>query len=132
MVVYKRNAPGPGVCGAWAIALLTFLLSAASLKAGDPTILRFCPNSTAQEIQKALDGLTSGGEVVLGAGTYTVRQPIILQHDYQVLRGTGQNTILRLEDNANCPVVILGAPTLRLAIGHLHLADLVIDGNRAH
>jgi hypothetical protein len=29
-------------------------------------------------------------------------------------------------------VIILGAPTLRLAIGHLHLADLVIDGNRAH
>ena len=67
-------------------------------------------------------------------GTYLVHKPLILQHSHQVLRGSGPETILFLEDNANCPVVILGSlekPPAR-PVSHLRLADLVIDGNRKH
>jgi hypothetical protein len=132
MVIPQRSALDSGFCRTWVAVLLGLLLSSFDLKAGEPTSFRFCANSPEQDIQKALDALDGGGEVVLGAGTYAIRQPIILQHDYEVLRGAGPNTILRLEDNANCPVVILGAPTLRRSVGHLRLADLLIDGNRAH
>ena len=43
-------------------------------------------------IQKALDHLPKGGEVLLRPGTYVVRQPIILRHPHQSLRGAGPAT----------------------------------------
>ena len=90
--------------------------------------------ASGKEIQEALDGLSGGGEVVLAEGIYEIRQPIVLQHDDQTLRGSGTNTILRLADKANCPVVILGAPmkAVKRVTTHLRLADLVIDGNRTN
>ena len=90
--------------------------------------------SSGEEIQKALDRLPAGGEVVLAPGTYIVRQPIVLQRDHQTLRGSGSSTVLFLADNANCPVVILGAPgdAPERSISHLRLADVLIDGNRQH
>jgi hypothetical protein len=108
------------------------MLVAVTVQAAEPGSRTLSASSTQAQIQKALDGLSAGGEVVLESGTYAINQPIILQHDYQVLRGTGKDTILRLEDNANCPVVILGPPSRLRSIGHLRIADLLIDGNRAH
>jgi hypothetical protein len=49
------------------------------------------------------------------------------------LTGSGPGTILFLDANANCPVVILGAPDKgKQPVARLRLADLFIDGNRHH
>jgi hypothetical protein len=89
------------------------------------------PGAGGDGIQLALDSLPTGGEVLLQAGRYIVHRPIILQKDHQMLRGSGDSTVLYLADGANCPVVVLGSPfdnskTTR-AVG---LADVFIDGNR--
>jgi hypothetical protein len=100
-----------------------------------PTVVNLSAGSTSAEIQKALDGLpNAGGEVVLAAGIFQVVQPIILQRDNQILRGSGAMTVLRLEDGANCPVIILGEPLNhpRHMVRHLRVAELSIDGNRIH
>lgn len=115
------------------ILLLAGLL-ALSANAATCLTLTAGPQAGSQEIQAALDSLSKGGEVVLGPGSYLIHQPLLLQRDYAVLRGSGSNTVLRLADNANCPVVVLGAafaPAPKV-ISHLRLADLVIDGNRKH
>src|SRR5579871_3345940 len=97
-----------------------------------PAVVKLSTNANGEEIQKALDSLPNGGEVDLAAGTYVIHEPITLRHDNQVLRGSGQSTILFLADNANCPVIIMGNPMNRpeAATAHLKLADLSIDGNR--
>ena len=88
---------------------------------------------TSAEIQRALDLLPeSGGEVVLPSGTFEVRQPIVLQRNHQTLRGSGDATVLRLADGANCPVIILGEPVNNphSTVKDLRVSDLFIDGNR--
>ncbi len=100
-----------------------------------PEIVILPPGVTSTEIQQALDLLSeSGGEVVLPAGTIEVRQPIVLQRDHQTLRGSGNATVLRLTDGANCPVIILGEPfnNPQSAVKGLRVSDLFIDGNRSH
>ncbi len=100
-----------------------------------PVIVTLPPGVTSAEIQQALDLLPeSGGEVVLPAGTFEVRQPIVLQRDHQTLRGSGNATVLRLADGANCPVIILGEPVNnpQATVKDLHVSDLFIDGNRRH
>jgi hypothetical protein len=83
-------------------------------------------------IEAALEGLPAGGEVVLSAGQYLVRQPIMLQKDGQSLRGCGVSTVLYLADGANCPVVIMGSLSAdaKSRTKGVHLAGLCIDGNR--
>ena len=90
---------------------------------------------TGGEIQKTLNSLpASGGEVVLPPGNFLVRQPLVLRRDNQTLRGSGAKTVLRLADNANCPVIIMGEPvnTPRNSLKNLCVCDLIIDGNRAN
>ncbi len=90
-------------------------------------------NATCLEIQQALDCLPdSGGEVFLGPGTYAVCQPVVLRRSGQTLRGCGAATCLRLDDDAQCPVIIMGQPVnVPLAtVSRLRVADLGIDGNR--
>jgi parallel beta-helix repeat protein len=96
-----------------------------------PVVLTLPAHSSGAEIQKALDALPPGGEVVLSAGTYEISRPLLLRHDCQTLRGSGPATILHLADGADCPVVILGPPLAQTRpAAHLRLADLMIDGNR--
>jgi len=92
------------------------------------------PIAEGEAIQSALDSLPAGGEVVLSAGQYMIRQPIVLRQDGQTLRGCGAATVLYLADDANCPVVILGSltATVKNPTRGLRLADLCIDGNRKH
>lgn len=101
----------------------------------EPVVIMLQPGVTGGEIQSALDALPeSGGEVVLPPGNFLVRQPLVLRRDFQSLRGSGAATILRLADNANCPVIIMGeavnAP--RRSVKFLCVSDLTIDGNRSH
>ncbi|HWD20902.1 MAG TPA: right-handed parallel beta-helix repeat-containing protein [Verrucomicrobiae bacterium] len=123
---------------AFRFVVATFLaaLGVASLSASLMAATVSLPtNATDVEIQAALDSLpAAGGEVVLARGTYTVRQPIILQRDNLTLRGAGLDTILFLADNANCPVVILGVPQSPSphAVKNVRLANVFIDGNRRH
>ena len=90
------------------------------------------PNAGGEGIQQALDALPAGGEVVLTAGRYLVKEPIQLQHDNQTLRGLGASTVLYLADGANCPVIIMGSLTASPTkpTKGLRLADLLVDGNR--
>ncbi|MDR3460084.1 MAG: right-handed parallel beta-helix repeat-containing protein [Verrucomicrobiae bacterium] len=100
----------------------------------EPVVVMLQPGVTGGEIQDALDSLPeSGGEVVLPPGTLLVRQPIVLRRDFQTLRGSGAATVLRLADDANCPVLILGEPVNnpRQMVRGLCVRDLFIDGNRA-
>jgi len=130
----QQSAPGfpwRGI-GSTVLVLLSILLSVPGVTAASLEIRTLDADASGAEIQQALNGLAGGGEVRLAGGTYRIHEPIILQHDYQALSGIGRGTILRLDDNANCPVVILGAPGAVRSVGHLRLADLFIDGNRTH
>jgi hypothetical protein len=89
------------------------------------------PSLGGEGIQSALDALPAGGEVLLGAGSYLIHQPVILRNDHLTLRGGGASTVLYLADNANCPVVVLGSPSDEAkSTKDVRLADLFIDGNR--
>jgi parallel beta-helix repeat protein len=99
----------------------------------EPVVIMLPSGVTDVEIQQALDALPkSGGEVVLPPETISIRQPVVLRRDNQTLRGSDTATILRLADDANCPVLIMGEPVNhpQITVRHLHVADLFIDGNR--
>lgn len=99
----------------------------------EPVVVMLQPGVTGGDIQEALDSLPeSGGEVVLPPGTLSIRQPIVLRRDFQTLRGSGAATVLRLADDANCPVIILGEPVNhpKQTVTELCVRDLFIDGNR--
>ncbi len=119
------------VCG---LVFPTVVLAIPQAPVTKPLVVALQAGVTAAEIQKALDSLPSdGGEVILPPGKIEVSQPIVLQRDYQILRGAGQETILFLADNANCPVIIMGEPVNRpKQTSHLRVGDLLIDGNRLH
>jgi len=86
-----------------------------------------------QTITDALASLPeSGGIVELGAGTFSIKNPIIIDRDGVELRGKGSNTILFLRARANCPVLVIGSsstPTRR-TVRQVTVRDLLIDGNR--
>ncbi len=114
-------------------AVVCFLIFPVLSPATEPVSLTLPVGVSEIEIQKALDALpAAGGEVVLPAGKFLIRQPIVLRRDNQVLRGSGAATILRLADNANCPVIIMGEPVNapKTVVQNLRVSDLFIDGNR--
>jgi hypothetical protein len=99
----------------------------------EPAVVRLQSDVTGEEIQAALDSLpASGGEVVLPPGKYSIRQPVVLRRDFQTLRGAGAVTILRLADDANCPVIVMGEPVNHpdQVVKQICVRDLFIDGNR--
>ena len=124
-----------------AIALVVFFVNvslpgAAALEkdAVGPVVITLQPGVTGGEIQDALDALpASGGEVVLPPGKIVIRQPLVLHRDFQILRGSGTDTVLWLADDANCPVIILGEPVNnpQQTVKNLQVSDLLIDGNRS-
>jgi hypothetical protein len=117
----------------WAWSALVSI--AQQIPVAEPVVTILSAGATVAEIQKALDALPdSGGEVVLSAGKFEVRQPIVLRRDHQTLRGAGATTVLRLADDANCPVIIMGEPVNHphAIVKNLRVSDLFIDGNRIH
>jgi hypothetical protein len=92
------------------------------------------PGLGCQPIQAAIQSLPPfGGVVALPSGVFTCTEPIIIDRDNVTLRGQGAATVLRLANNANAPVVIIGQP---IAVPsqvrrNITVADLYIDGNRA-
>jgi hypothetical protein len=103
--------------------------------ASEPMIIKLASGVTSAEIQRALDALPAcGGEVVLAPGVFEVRQPIVLRRDHQALRGSGKETVLRLADGVNSPVIIMGEPVNHpeKTVRYLCVSGLFIDGNRVH
>lgn len=111
--------------------IMTSFCPSVALAAGGVVVILH-PTNSCVEIQEALDGLPAGGEALLDAGQYEITRPLLLRHDDETLRGAGPATVLRLADNANCPVVVLAPPLTETgrAVKHLRLANLVIDGDR--
>jgi hypothetical protein len=100
-----------------------------------PVVVVMPSGGTGADIQVALDGLpAAGGEVVLPAGDFEITRPVVLRRSNQALCGVGSATVLRLADNADCPVIIMGEPVNqpRMTINHLLVSGLYIDGNRLH
>jgi hypothetical protein len=90
---------------------------------------------TCDAIQTAIDQLPpEGGELRLLAGIYTCVSPIIIDRDNVTLRGTGSATLLRLADNTNAPVIVMGlAENIpSRSVRYARVSDLMIDGNRAN
>jgi Right handed beta helix region len=86
-------------------------------------------------IQNEINDLPpQGGRVLIGAGTFTCSDPLVIDRDNVELRGAGPATILRLADGANAPVVIIGqtVPVPTVTRRNITVSDLVIDGNRAN
>jgi hypothetical protein len=115
------------------LAFSTAGLIAPQIPVLKPATVTLSAGATSAEIQQALNRLPeSGGEVVLPSGTFEVSQPIVLRRDNEILRGSGDATVLRLADNANCPVIILGEPVNnpQRTVKNLRVSGLFIDGNR--
>jgi hypothetical protein len=76
----------------------------------------------------------TGGEVFIPAGVYTCTKPIVIDRDNVRLYGQGPETVLRLADGANAPVLVLGQtePDPTVTRHNIRVSDLVIDGNRAN
>lgn len=74
----------------------------------------------------------AGGTIQLGPTLFPIRKPIVIDRDGVELRGINKETILRLEDSAECPVVVIGSthtPVARV-VRNIQVSHLVIDGNR--
>lgn len=84
-------------------------------------------------VQNAINDLPpEGGQILIQAGTFTCKKPIIIDRDNVQLHGEGPATLLRLADDANAPVLILGQviPVPTATRRNIVVSDLVIDGNR--
>jgi len=139
----KTKLNQTGTCGAvslktvfiWLVALPLVVMAAPEKLINKTSVVCLPAGVSGEEIQMALDNLPAGGgEVVLPPGEFQIRQPVILRRDHETLRGSGAATVLRLADNANCPVVIMGEPVNAPSqiIRHLKVAGFFIDGNRSH
>ncbi len=87
-----------------------------------------------QELVTVLANMPStGGTVLLRAGTYQITAPIVVDQDAVVLEGEGSATVLRLASGANCPVVVLGeiaTQTPSATHRNIVVRNLRIDANR--
>jgi hypothetical protein len=73
-------------------------------------------------------------EIVIPAGVYSCTKPLVLDKNGLQIRGEGAATVLRLADNINAPLIIMGSaenlPTT--ATHHIQIHNLTLDGNRAN
>lgn len=124
-----------GFCLGILVAAPAMVSAAAVVSTPALRVLSIQTGATEAQIQRALDLLTNGGEILLPPGRIKVSQPIVLDHDGQTLCGaSNETTVLYLMNDANCPVIIMGEPVNRpmQPVRHLCVKDLFIDGNRTH
>lgn len=87
----------------------------------------------ANVIQTAIRRLPlTGGKIVLAAGTYPISRPLVIDRDDVELTGDNGKTILRLEDRANCPLLVIGSleTPVHRRVSNVIVRNLVLDGNR--
>jgi parallel beta helix pectate lyase-like protein/collagen triple helix repeat protein len=85
------------------------------------------------DIQAAIDALpAAGGAVLIKAGTYICGGSIVIDRNSVTLRGTGPATVLKLGNQVNRPVLVLGQTAANPTTTRrgIRVADLSIDGNR--
>lgn len=89
--------------------------------------------SSLAEANAAIANLANG-EVILEVGTYRATAPIIIDRDNIIFRGVGAATRIILEDEARCPLIVMGkaAPydTGGVIRRNIVVSDLWLDGNR--
>ena len=71
---------------------------------------------------------------MLSAGTYVCTHPIVIDRNNISLRGMGPASLLRLANNINAPVIVMGTTENipSRAVRHIRVKELMIDGNRAN
>lgn len=130
----SKRAGRSGAVLRGAVCWATLLISS-GVFAGSPRFVyhQLRPGIGEAEVQRALDALPdTGGIVVLPPGTVTVTRPLLIKRSNQTLRGAGTATVLRLADNANSPVIIIGEPVNQptYTVTNARVDSLFIDGNR--
>lgn len=93
----------------------------------------YLASGTGLDIQKALNSLPEeGGRVMLGAGTFIVSEPLVMDRDNVELAGDQELTILKLSSRADVPLLVVGdanTPPARRTSG-VTVRKLILDGNR--
>lgn len=120
--------------GCWFGLMVGWLLLLADASATERVRVLVMAAEGEKAIQAALAALPAdGGIVELGAGTFTLTRPIMLDRDGLELRGQGAETRLLLAARANCPMVIIGREGTRpdRLVRRVTVRGLFIDGNRA-
>lgn len=85
------------------------------------------------DIQSLVNSLPEyGGTINLPASTIEIETPIVINKDNTRLIGT--NTIIRLKNHANCPVIIIGGPRNNPTniVRNIMINNIIIDGNRTN
>jgi parallel beta-helix repeat protein len=74
-----------------------------------PCTVRLEPGA---DLQGAIDALSPRGpaSVCLGPGVFRLHRFLSIRRDRLVLRGSGESTVLRLEEGTESPVVVIGDP----------------------
>jgi polygalacturonase len=110
-------------------------VSGSAEQAADPIWGLSARLANGSAIQHALDSLpASGGVVKLGPGTFECDQPVVIKRSGVHLMGSGADTLLRLTNRANCPLLIVGDPRrdIQTAVANVRVTDLMLDGNRLY
>ncbi len=102
------------------------------VRAGQRTEI-FLAAGTGRDIQEALHSLPArGGRVMLGAGTFLISEPLVMDRDHVELAGDQELTVLQLADRVDIPLLVVGdmaTPPARRVSGVV-VRKLVLDGNR--
>ena len=94
---------------------------------GTSGLIDFSGTNASWVIQSAIDALpSSGGEVFIKEGEYTIPYPITLK-SYVVIEGVYRLTTLKLANNANC--YIFQKTTTDDKIEYTTIKNLILDGN---
>jgi hypothetical protein len=110
-----------------------FFISGCNSKIEEGVVKEISPSKNCRGIQTEIDTLPdAGGVVYLSEGEYICEKSIVINRNNVTLKGSGGATILKLKDNANVPVLIIGEtiPIPTITRRNITISDLIIDGNR--
>jgi len=101
-------------------------------KNGETGEIEFSGTDASSVIQSAIDALPAdGGKIFIKAGTYELKNGLVINKDKVELEGEGKSSTLRVADGANLTVPIIRVGNGITAREHISIHDLQIDGNRA-
>jgi hypothetical protein len=84
----------------------------------------YVTDGTTDNLQNAIDDLSSGGVIFLKDGTYTVNTSLTMKTNIALL-GVGWATILKAKANLNSPVFLIDT------INNWSIRNLQVDGNKS-
>ncbi|MBM3863862.1 MAG: right-handed parallel beta-helix repeat-containing protein [Verrucomicrobia bacterium] len=107
-------------------------LSAAASRESRTTV--YLDSGDGAAINEAIRTLPpAGGVVILGPSLFPIAEAVVIDRDGIELRGTAKQTLLKLAERVNCPVIVVGStatPPARI-VRNITVGHLVIDGSRA-